>query len=246
MKKTTVLLLMCLSTVVAVAQNVGVHIANPTEKLQVDSGNIKIGREVWSAGREKFLKFGDNDYVKIGENLADDFLTLDAAKFVFYSSTSGYTGNVGIGVLNPQQKLEVDGTVKADNIAVTQGNQYDVLKKGAGSDITYNKGTKAVGLTYMIATQGIFPSQPPGNPTYNTTIIGEIRLFAGNFVPAGFLACNGQLLSINNYQTLFSLLGTQYGGNGTTTFALPDLRGAVPVGSGTPANGAAWTIGEVN
>ncbi len=63
--------------------------------------------------------------------------------------------------------------------------------------------------------------------------IGEIKLVSFNFAPQGWAFCNGQLLPINQNQALFSLLGTNYGGNGTTNFALPDLRGRVPVGAGT-------------
>lgn len=59
--------------------------------------------------------------------------------------------------------------------------------------------------------------------------VGEIRLFSFGRVPRGWALCNGQLLSINTNQALFSLLGTTYGGDGRTTFALPDLRGRVPV-----------------
>ncbi|KPV57334.1 tail collar protein [Paenibacillus sp. A3] len=59
--------------------------------------------------------------------------------------------------------------------------------------------------------------------------LGEIRLFAFNFAPEGWAFCDGQLLPINQNQPLFSLLGTTYGGNGTTTFALPDLRGRVAI-----------------
>jgi microcystin-dependent protein len=59
--------------------------------------------------------------------------------------------------------------------------------------------------------------------------IGEIRLFAGNFEPAGWAFCNGQLLAIAQNDALFALIGTTYGGDGQTTFALPDLRGRVPV-----------------
>ncbi|MDO3679362.1 phage tail protein [Paenibacillus ehimensis] len=59
--------------------------------------------------------------------------------------------------------------------------------------------------------------------------LGEIRLFAFNFAPVGWAFCDGQLLSINQNQPLFSLLGTTYGGNGTTNFALPDLRGRVAI-----------------
>lgn len=63
--------------------------------------------------------------------------------------------------------------------------------------------------------------------------LGEIKMFAGNFPPRGWMFCQGQLLNINNNAALFSLLGTQYGGNGQTTFALPDLRGRAPIGFGT-------------
>lgn len=61
--------------------------------------------------------------------------------------------------------------------------------------------------------------------------LGEIRLFAFNRAPRNWQECNGQLLAIGTNQALFSLLGTYYGGNGVNTFALPDLRGRVPVGS---------------
>lgn len=59
--------------------------------------------------------------------------------------------------------------------------------------------------------------------------LGEIRMFAGNFAPQGWALCNGQLLNIAEHEALFALLGTTYGGDGQTTFALPDLQGRVPV-----------------
>lgn len=62
--------------------------------------------------------------------------------------------------------------------------------------------------------------------------IGEVRMFAGNFAPRSWAFCEGQLLPISQNSALFSILGTIYGGDGRTTFALPDLRGRVPVGSG--------------
>jgi microcystin-dependent protein len=62
--------------------------------------------------------------------------------------------------------------------------------------------------------------------------IGEIRIFAGNFAPRGWAFCNGQLLSISQNTALFSLLGVTYGGDGRTTFALPDLQGRVPMHAG--------------
>jgi len=63
--------------------------------------------------------------------------------------------------------------------------------------------------------------------------MGIIKLFAGNFAPQGWFFCNGQVLPISQYTALFSLLGTTYGGDGNTTFGLPDLRSRVPVGTGS-------------
>ncbi len=62
--------------------------------------------------------------------------------------------------------------------------------------------------------------------------VGEIRMFAGNFAPAGWMFCDGSLLPISEYETLFNLIGTTYGGDGQSTFALPDLRGRLPIHQG--------------
>src|SRR5262245_47167428 len=63
--------------------------------------------------------------------------------------------------------------------------------------------------------------------------VGEIRMFAGNFAPAGWMFCEGQLLPISENETLFNLIGTTYGGDGQSTFALPDLRGRIPIHQGS-------------
>jgi microcystin-dependent protein len=75
-------------------------------------------------------------------------------------------------------------------------------------------------------------------------MLGEIMLFAGNFAPKGWAFCNGQLLPINQNQALFSLLGTTYGGNGQTSFALPDLRDRVPIHFGQGLGLSNRTLGE--
>jgi microcystin-dependent protein len=74
--------------------------------------------------------------------------------------------------------------------------------------------------------------------------IAQIIMFAGNFAPANWAFCQGQLMSIAQNTALFSLLGTTYGGDGQTTFALPDFRGRIPVGSGSGALGS-FTLGEI-
>lgn len=74
--------------------------------------------------------------------------------------------------------------------------------------------------------------------------IAEIRMFAGNFAPNGWAFCDGQLMSINQNEALFSLIGTFYGGNGQSTFALPDLRGRVPMHAGQGPGLSPYVIGE--
>jgi microcystin-dependent protein len=74
--------------------------------------------------------------------------------------------------------------------------------------------------------------------------LGEIRMFAGNFAISGWAMCNGQLLPISQNAALFALLGTTYGGNGTTTFALPDLRSRVPVHIGQGAGLSPYIEGQ--
>lgn len=74
--------------------------------------------------------------------------------------------------------------------------------------------------------------------------IGEIRLLSFAFPPKGWALCNGQLLPINQNQALFSLLGTMYGGNGQTTFALPNLQGRVPVDAGQGPGLSSYTQGQ--
>lgn len=75
-------------------------------------------------------------------------------------------------------------------------------------------------------------------------MLGEIRMFAGNFAPRGWAFCNGQILSIAQNTALFSLLGTTYGGNGSTTFALPDLRGRSPIGTGQGPGLSNYVLGQ--
>ena len=78
-----------------------------------------------------------------------------------------------------------------------------------------------------------------GNP-----YVGEIRIFAGDFAPLNWAFCDGTLLSIAQYDVLFNLLGTTYGGNGQTTFALPDLRSRVPLHMGQGSGLSPYSLGQ--
>lgn len=75
--------------------------------------------------------------------------------------------------------------------------------------------------------------------------LGEIRIFAGNYAPEGWAFCDGQLLSISEYDALFALIGTTYGGDGVSNFALPDLRGRLPIHMGTnPKTGTTYPLAQ--
>jgi microcystin-dependent protein len=78
----------------------------------------------------------------------------------------------------------------------------------------------------------------------STPFIGEVRIFAGNFAPVGWMFCNGQLLAISQYDALYALIGTTYGGDGQTTFALPDLQCRVPLHFGTGPGLSSRVLGE--
>lgn len=86
---------------------------------------------------------------------------------------------------------------------------------------------------YVTATPAVATPAPVATEAvWGEASLGEIQMFAGNFAPRGYAKCEGQLLSISQYSALFSLLGTTYGGDGRTTFGLPDLRGRTPLGAG--------------
>jgi microcystin-dependent protein len=135
------------------------------------------------------------------------------------------------GPEGPQGPAGADGADGA-GVPLTNNQNRDLLTWNGANWIATppNQALNAkpqpyLGMNYIIALEGVFPSRSGQNP-----YIGEIIMFAGNFAPRGWAFCDGQLLPIAQYQALFSLLGTNYGGDGRTTFGLPDLRGRVPVG----------------
>ena len=120
-----------------------------------------------------------------------------------------------------------------DTIALNPGtNVGDLINMQPATQhfsITEDNRQPYTTINFCIALVGVFPSRNSSEP-----FLSEIELYGFNFAPKGFATCNGQLLSINTNTALFSLLGTTYGGNGTTNFALPNLQGrtAMHMGNG--------------
>jgi len=110
----------------------------------------------------------------------------------------------------------------------------------------------SLGLNYIIALQGIFPSRnlAAGDDGGSIALsgadpfLGEISLFAGDFAPRGWAFCQGQLLPINQNEALFDILGTAYGGDGRTSFGLPDLRGRAAIHAGSGPGLSRWSLGQ--
>ena len=149
-------------------------------------------------------------------------------------------GAVGIGTITPSAMLDVAGSIRATGLTIVSGGQPSdfLIKNDAAGTVGFRKGHTGLGLNYIIALQGVFPSQS-GPFLGGETYIGEVKLFSGNNAPFGWAICNGQILPVSGNETLFALIGTTYGGNGTTNFGLPDLSNRAPVGVGSN-----WSLGE--
>lgn len=115
---------------------------------------------------------------------------------------------------------------------------------------------RVINIGFVLLMAGLFTSflyNSDKNSELNTEeittvtsnpLLGQLAIFPYNFAPRGWAKCDGQLLPINQYQALFSLLGTTFGGDGRTTFGLPDLRGRVPIGYGNGPGLPSYNLGQ--
>ena len=146
---------------------------------------------------------------------------------------------IGTGAASGGPTIALGQTVGAPSTTLTAAqlaaHQHNLVVVGAtqvaGSGQSVNMYQPSLGVTWLIATQGIYPARDGSGSFDDIAYLGEVIAFAGNFAPRGFLKAEGQLLPISTNTALFSILGTMYGGDGRTNFALPDLRGRAPMGS---------------
>jgi microcystin-dependent protein len=159
-------------------------------------------------------------------------------------------GRVSVGANNAHPTGSAFGeaatTLTGTQLAVhshTIPGSSPTMNAGGGAPV--NNDQPSLALHYLIALSGIYPSRE-GSGSFDELMptLGQITEFAGDFAPSGWAFAEGQLLPINQNQALFSLLGTMYGGDGRTTFALPDFRGRTMIGSGTDAYGQTYDVGD--
>lgn len=142
---------------------------------------------------------------------------------------------LGLTATSPLSVSSVDtialnpGTHVGDLITWDGNNWINMQPATQHFSITEDNRQPYTTINFCIALEGVFPSRNSSEP-----FLSEIELYGFNFAPKGFATCNGQLLAINSNAALFSLMGTFYGGNGTTNFALPNLQGrtAIHMGNG--------------
>jgi microcystin-dependent protein len=170
------------------------------------------------------------------------------ALFELLGTTYGGNGTTNFALPNLEGRDIVgsgSGFVLGDQVGNATVNLTNA-NSPLGSDAPIDNQQPGLVLNYYIALQGIFPSEDQaGNTSQQTPFLGQIVARAANLPGVeGWALYEGQLLSINQNQALFSLLGTTYGGNGTTNFALPNLEGRTVLGAGG-SNGLG-TVGQVS
>ncbi len=138
-----------------------------------------------------------------------------------------YTGLDPVVVDQAARTIGLNPATDPGDVLTWNGTNWIAEPVSGLSEDTYSVLQPYLAVHYIIALQGIYPSRNGADP-----FIGQITIFAGNFPPRGWAFCDGQLLTVSSNDALFSLLGTIYGGDGITTFALPDLRGRLPMHQG--------------
>jgi microcystin-dependent protein len=162
----------------------------------------------------------------------DPVYSASVAKKVTDADTTKWTTAFNWGNHATQGYVKNTSATVSGNLMTYDGTNW-VSKKltlgvsGNAVPVSLNNMQPYLVLNYCIATQGVYPTRDCSEP-----YLGEISPFAFNFIPMGYAACNGQLLTISSNSALFSLLGINFGGNGTTTFGLPDLCGRVVINQG--------------
>lgn len=188
----------------------------------------------WAAG-PYFLKTetdpnGGTSYTITGSS---QLLSVPYALYAENSSSPKFA-QLPLKIKNDSIEISKTGTVKG-NMITYDGNNWVALGLDANhpfvDSIRFASPASNLQpyltLNYCISLFGIFPSRSGSDP-----FVGEIEIFGFNFAPNGWALCNGQLMAISQNTALFSLLGTMYGGDGISTFALPDLQGRIPIHMG--------------
>ncbi len=180
-----------------------------------------------------------------GFGITNAMTTAHAANAVTAGNIADWNTAFGWGDHGAQGYLENTSVTEAGDVMYYDGAVW-VSKKlsvsnSPGASMPVNNLQPYLTVNYCIALEGIYPSRNGVEP-----FVGAIEINAFNFAPRGFATCDGQIMSIAQNTALFSLLGTTYGGNGQTTFALPDLRGRAAIHQGQGPGLSSYVMGQMS
>lgn len=224
------------------------------ETINWGDGPYFINTEVDPAGSNNYTDLGAAPLVSVPYALhASEADTAVYTESAGYAETAGnvFDGDYESLTNTPDWNDTIDirldtamfltGAAVSGNLVTYDGMHWiakDIRLEATGNSQPVSNVQPYLTVNYCIALQGIYPSRS-WEP-----FLGTIGIFGFNFAPRGWAQCSGQLLPISSNQALFSLLGTIYGGDGRTTFALPDLRGRVPVNYGQGPGLSLYQIGQ--
>lgn len=178
----------------------------------------------------------------VGEASGVEQVQLDLTQLAQHTHAVQAT-QAGASVTSPQGAVLAAGAPRGIAAYTPQGTIGGLVEHAlgdAGGTSAHSNIQPYVAMNFVIALNGMYPAPPQDNEYF----LGEIRIFPWGVVPTGWAQCNGQLLSIPQNQALFSVLGTSFGGNGTSTFALPDLRGRTELGAGQGPGLSPYVVGQ--
>ena len=199
----------------------GVEVSDGNFTVELDFGNDAF------TGDARWLEIyirpgGENNYEKLVPRQE-----IKPTPYALKSMQGSYEGVEPVNVDNELNTIGLNPATKIGDLMTWDGNNW-IARPPAVQEFNLDNKQPFLGVNFIIALWGTYPSRNSAEP-----FIAEIIMFAGNFAPRGWAFCDGQLLPISSYDALFSLLGTTYGGDGRTTFGLPDMRGRVPIHPGT-------------
>ena len=230
-------------TIVFGQQSIGIGTTTPDSKAALDVTSTQKGVKfpTLNAAQQAVLTGMLNATEK-------GMLITDAAtgnlKFWGGASWQNFTAGTAVTAKAPlsvtTNTVRINSGTAAGDLLSWDGNNWVNLQPAVQHfSQTVDNRQPSLAVNFIISPFGIFPSQNAATTPY----VGEIYMMGCNFAVNGFFLCDGQLLPISQYDVLFNLIGTTYGGDGVTTFALPDLRSRVPVAMGN--NGTSnYIIGQ--
>lgn len=226
-------------------QSVGIGTATPDSKAALDITSTTKGvfAPRLNAAQQTTLAAQLNSTQKglmITDSLSGNLKYWDGAVWQIPGGSGSFTAKAPLAVTANAAKINA-GTAAGDLMTWDGNNWVNVQPAVQHFNYTLSNLQPYLAMNYCISLYGIFPSQNDAGYPF----VGEIVLLGCNYAPNGFAFCNGQLVSIAEYETLFNLIGTTYGGDGQSTFALPDLRGRVAIHQGQGAGTSNYTIGEL-